>query len=98
MSRVLWRGSVKLAEEAAELGVELAKLQAFPVGEHPDGRGACIERVKDEMADVVAAIQWFCERNGVAVDWKRVDEKVARFSSWDAKGQLAGVVVDDTIS
>lgn len=90
---VIYQGAVKLAEEAAELGVELAKLQAFPEGEHPDGRGVCIDRVVEEMADVIAAIQWFCARHARKVDWTRVDAKVARFAEWDRGGQLAGAVV-----
>jgi hypothetical protein len=89
----VYQGIVKLGEECAELGVEAAKLQAFPEGPHPDGRGVCIDRVTAEMADVIAAIQWFCERHGVRVDWTRVEAKVARFAEWDRAGNLAGAVV-----
>lgn len=89
MSR-LWQGLVKLQEEAAELGVEAAKLSAYPEGEHPDGRGVCIDRVLAEMADVIAAIQFFSERHGLKVDWTRVDEKVALFVEWDRGVGMAG--------
>lgn len=85
-----WQGLVKMQEECAELSVELAKLSAYPEGFHPDGRGECIRRVETEMADVVAAIQFFCARHGIVLDWERVDRKVALFTEWDFKDGMSG--------
>ena len=85
-----WAGLVKLQEEAAELGVELAKLSAYPEGPHPDGRGVCIERVMVEAADVTAAITWFCARHGFELDPARISEKLARFQQWDEVEGMSG--------
>lgn len=78
-----WAGRTKLAEELAELSVELAKLEAYPTGEHPDGKGPCIRRVLREMADVVAAIRWFTTRHGLEIDFDLVAAKCELYDHWD---------------
>lgn len=60
-----WHGIAKLIEECAELQVVLAKLQAYPEGKHPDERYAAplMDRLHDELGDVLAAVQFFCDYN-----------------------------------
>jgi NTP pyrophosphatase (non-canonical NTP hydrolase) len=61
-------GFTKLVEECAELIVEIAKLQAYPSGEHPDGKGNLYKRIALEMGDVLAAIIFTHETNDLVLD------------------------------
>lgn len=59
----LWHGIHKLTEEMGELLCELGKVGAFPRGDHPDGKGPMKERIEKEVADVLAACDYFIEVN-----------------------------------
>ena len=84
-----WKALDKVQEEMCELGVELAKLSAFPSGKHPGRKKSLIPSVEDECADVLNAIEFFIERNGLdlAKILKRKEAKRRRFIKWwgDAK-------------
>lgn len=82
----LWPGLAKLAEECAEVLQVIAKLAAYPSGEHPDGGGPLRFRLRDEMADVYAALDYVRAHNvlgGVETIELRRDRKFARFQRWD---------------
>lgn len=97
-----WIGIAKLQEEMGELQVVLGKLHAYPDGEHPDmGYSApLLQRLVDELADVIAAAQWFVKMNvddegKKAIDW-RIGYKQGRYEQWHAAGDhMTGVEVDD---
>jgi hypothetical protein len=89
---VVWQGLVKLLEEVSELGVEAAKLMAYPSGEHPDGKGPLVPRLLAEMADVSAIIAWFCGRHAIGFDPGRVQRKLGLYSTWDESSRLSGPV------
>lgn len=69
-----WHGIAKLIEECAELQVVLAKLQAYPDGKHPDERYAAplMDRLHDELGDVLAAVQFFCDYSTKEIDLAKV--------------------------
>lgn len=79
-----WRALNKVQEEMCELGVELAKLAAFPSGNHPGRKKNLIPSVEDECADVLNAIDFFIERNGL--DRARIEHRKAlkrkKFVKW----------------
>ncbi len=84
-----WRGISKLMEECGELIQIAAKAQAFPTGDHPDGKGPVQPRLVEELADVKAAIRYFEEANGLAVDTEhdpRFLDKLAKFRAWGLRG------------
>lgn len=81
-----WRGLFKLQEELNELGVELAKLCAFPSGQHPDGKGFLRDRIEKELADVEAAILYFREMSGLDTMSDRVTMKYMKFKAWRLSG------------
>jgi len=56
-------GLPKLVEEMGELNAELGRLMAFPVGDHPNGKGDLMVRIKEEIADVLAAITYLFDHN-----------------------------------
>lgn len=78
-----WVGIFKLIEECNELGTIAAKLCAYPNACHPDGKGDLIARLKDEMADVMAIIQWFEHTHDLNVDLKRIEYKFNLFEKWN---------------
>jgi NTP pyrophosphatase (non-canonical NTP hydrolase) len=77
-------GAFKVMEEAGELTQALAKMGPFPDGVHPDGGPPLHVRVEDEAADVLAAICYYVETNGL--DPQRIDaraqHKLALFRKW----------------
>lgn len=79
-----WKALTKVQEEMCELGVELAKLAAFPSGTHPGRKKSLIPSVEDECADVLNAVEFFIERNGL--NRKRIDARKAqkrrKFVTW----------------
>ncbi len=79
-----WLGLEKLAEECGELVVELMKLKTFPSGKHPGRRKSVILTTEDECADVLAALEFFIERN--KLDRKRIEArkvlKLKKFWKW----------------
>lgn len=60
-----WNGIAKLIEECGELTCVLGKLIAYPNGNHPDEKyqSPLVIRLDDEIADVIAACEYFIERN-----------------------------------
>lgn len=79
-----WRGIIKLQEELNELGVELMKLAAFPSGNHPGRKGSVIPSVENEAADVLNALNYFIDRNGL--DRTKIERRAAlkrkKFIKW----------------
>jgi len=76
------RGISKLTEEVGELLQLLGKLNVFPSGNHPDGKGDLKERIAEECADVRAALLFFMDANGIALDLSRVSRKYELFQEW----------------
>lgn len=58
-----WRGLNKVAEECNELGVELMKLSTFPDGKHPSRKRSLVISTEEELADVLASVNYFIDRN-----------------------------------
>lgn len=79
-----WKGLNKAAEECAELTVELMKLSTFPNGKHPGRKRSVILSTEDEIADVVASLQYFIDRNKLdrARIVKRSQLKYKKFVKW----------------
>lgn len=81
------KGLAKLLEECGELSqVAAKKLAYYDTDEHPDGAGPLSVRMENEMADVMAAIEFVAVRFGL--DWDRIvsrkEQKIIRFVNWDA--------------
>lgn len=79
------RGYAKLAEELGELTQVVGKRLAYWDNDaHWDGSNIT-DRMVEEMGDVIAAIQFVCERNGI--DPYRVldrwNDKVGLFRRWE---------------
>lgn len=83
-----WLGYYKLVEETSELGTELGKLGPFPDGVHPDGKGDLVERIENEIADVLAASTYFVEENAFDIPriTARVHQKLALYRQWGLTG------------
>lgn len=82
----VWPGLAKLAEECGEVQQIIAKLMAYPAGEHPDGAGPLADRLREEVADLYAALDYVRAHNAMAVDERlalRREEKFKRFQRWD---------------
>jgi NTP pyrophosphatase (non-canonical NTP hydrolase) len=79
-----WFGLNKVCEEMCELGVELNKLQVFPTGKHPGRKRNLVVSTEEECADVLAAVEFFIERN--ALDRKKIERrkkmKFKKFCGW----------------
>lgn len=96
-----WTGIAKVVEEMGELQTILGKLMAYPEGPHPDERYAepILDRLHDELGDVMAAIQFFYLSNP-EIDIDRVIERISfksrRLAQWhlDHDG-MAGVYVEN---
>ena len=98
-TEIRWPGIHKLVEEMAELTTELAKLAAYPLGNHPDGKGWLIQRVADEMADVQAIVQWFENNNvEIVVDEDRIQDKYDLYSKWHEHHGMQGIVVEVSVN
>ena len=83
-----WKGIGKLIEECGELIQVAGKAVPFPVGEHPDGKGAVCGRFVEEIADVYAALDYFRETNGlneIEIAWRR-KMKLDKFKQWGLTG------------
>jgi hypothetical protein len=82
-----WFGSNKVAEEAGELVQELMKLQSFPDGKHPARKRSLVLSTEDELADIIAAADYFIDRN--RLDRKRIEKrrktKYRKFERWWGK-------------
>lgn len=82
----VFKGLFKLVEEMSECLVILGKLGPFPDGDHPDGKGHLYDRLREELVDVEAAIQYFRETNGFAGDGLRYSDKIKKFRQWGLTG------------
>lgn len=82
-----WWALNKVGEEMNELGVELNKLAVFPQGKHPGRKRSLILSTEDECADVLAAVNYFIDRN--KLDRKRIERrmktKTKKFEGWWGK-------------
>jgi hypothetical protein len=84
----IWPGLAKLAEECGELLQVIGKLAAYPDGPHPDGGEPLPERLADEVADVLAAIDYLRAHAAPLVPLRnhverRRYDKFVRFQVWD---------------
>lgn len=80
----IWPGLIKLGEESGELVQVVAKVLAYPGGNHPDGTDI-FQRLVDEAADVAAAIEFLLEVNPALSNrgfTERRLEKLRRFRDW----------------
>lgn len=79
-----WPSLLKLAEEPSELITEIMKLKAFPNGKHPGRKRNVILSMEDEMADVIAIINYTIDKE--RLDRKRIEgrakAKYRKFSNW----------------
>jgi NTP pyrophosphatase (non-canonical NTP hydrolase) len=87
---VKFRGIFKLTEECGELLTDIGKLAVFPDVPHPDGKGLMKPRIQDELADVLAAVQYFIETNDFDKKYinDREQEKLKKFRQWELDGIL----------
>ena len=61
-----WTGLFKLIEECGECQQIAGKIAAFPDSdEHPDGAGSLRERLRNELADVIAAALHVAQANNL---------------------------------
>jgi hypothetical protein len=79
-----WYGLRKAAEECGELVVELMKLATFPDGKHPARKRSLVISTEEELADVMAAVDYFIDRNKLdrAKIEKRKAAKYKKFTTW----------------
>lgn len=77
-------GRAKLVEECGELLQVLGKVDAFGLGEHPDGKGLLIDRLEQEIADVQAAAKFVIETHNLTTPLiiGRTNRKLAQFRVW----------------
>lgn len=83
-----WKGIGKVSEECGELLQVVGKAIAFPVGNHPDGKGNVRKRFIEEIADVYAALDYFCEANNIEfrLTKGRRKHKLDKFKKWGLDG------------
>lgn len=96
----VWPGLGKLLEEAGELGQVIGKLLAYPSGEHPDGKGNLRGRLEDEIADVIAALDYVAlvnELDTMGITDRR-NAKLRRFMNWhmEERQRFAEVIDRET--
>lgn len=80
-------GISKLIEECGELQQDLGKFLTYGMGEHPDGKGPLRERIENEMADVLAAIQLVIQKHQLStarINY-RAQKKLELFLEWDKR-------------
>lgn len=79
-----WRALRKVAEECGELVVELMKLAAFPNGKHPSRKKSVVISTEEELADVLAVVDYFIDRNNLdrAKIMTRKAAKYRKFCGW----------------
>lgn len=79
-----WWGLRKAVEECSELNVELMKLEEYPSGKHPGRKRSLILSTEEEVADTLAALEYFIDRN--KLDRKRIEKrktlKYRKFIKW----------------
>ena len=78
-------GLAKLLEEMGELAQVAAKKLAYPdTDEHPDSGGSLSIRLEQEMADVLAAMDFVIEIHGlseVQINYRRL-AKLQQYRRW----------------
>jgi|LNFM01.1.fsa_nt_gb hypothetical protein len=87
-SKEVWFGIGKLTEECGELQQVIGKAMAFPIDPHPDSEGPLHLRFIDEISDVLAASDYFIERNNLPQDHinDRRQAKLNLFRTWNLSG------------
>lgn len=91
------RGIPKLIEECGELQQVLGKrLAYYRTIHHPDGSGSLRKRMAHEMGDVLAAIEFVAEYEGLdmAAIEVHASAKLAQFRAWDAMQDNNSEAVD----
>lgn len=96
-------GRDKLIEELGELIQALGKYAAYPEGPHPDGGPPLLQRISDEMGDVLAAIRFMCATHGVCLEEveHRAEIKLAKFQQWHTGAKLdptLRTLVEETVA
>jgi len=83
-----WQGIFKVLEECGELSTVLGKLGPYPDGNHPDGAGNLIDRLQDELGDVLAACTYFAQINNLDLEYiaKRKAKKEETYKGWILTG------------
>lgn len=79
-----WWGLRKVVEECSELSVELMKLATFPSGKHPGRKRNLKISTEEELADVLAAVDYFIDKNKLdrqVIERRRV-LKYRKFAKW----------------
>jgi len=66
----------------------LGKLGAYPDGDHPDGAGNLVDRLHDEIADVLAACTYFAQLNNLDLRYiaNRKTKKEETYKKWVLTG------------
>lgn len=79
-------GLAKMVEENSEAGTVIGKIYGIGhMGNHWDNAGILKERLENELADQIAAISFFSQKNGLDMDRmdERTKEKYLTFCRWD---------------
>lgn len=79
-------GLTKLIEECGELVQICAKkLAYYDTDDHPDGNGSMEARISEEIADVLAAMAFVCDKFRLDDEMitNRVKDKLELFQQWD---------------
>lgn len=84
----VWPGLAKLSEEMGELQQVIGKLMAYPSGEHPDDAGPLRSRLRDEMGDLYAALDYVRAHNVVGDVEARRNAKFLRFERWHREERI----------
>ena len=91
-------GLSKYVEESGEANQVIGKIQGMGyLGEHWDGKGGLERRLEDEFADVIAAIAYISQKNGLDLDrmQARTDKKLRKFFRWHDNIQAGRQPNDD---
>lgn len=88
---VYWLGIGKLGEEAGEVNQLVGKAIAFPIGEHPDGKGPVRDRFIEELGDLLAAIDYFIEMN--PLENEEIQARRLRKLAYFCQMRLSGITV-----
>lgn len=86
----LWPGTSKLIEECGELTQVLAKLIGNRGKTDYWGEVNLSERLEEELGDVIAAVTFFIDTNGLDGDKiiQRSIDKLTKFDNWHKNGDV----------
>ena len=90
--KLINNGLVKVMEECGELVQVCAKMVQYPdQDEHPDKQGYLLERLENEIADVLATLAYATTRLGLKEERirTRAHAKTELFESWEAEDKQA---------